>query len=67
MSPWPSTEKQRIVAQLLGQLEASKLQVATDLLSPRLTDGGVESSLLAVCIGNRSAVLLEINRIKVCE
>ena len=67
ISPWPSIEKQKIVSHLLGQLELSKVQVATDSLSPRLKDDGVESSLLALCIGNRSAVLFEMNRIEVCN
>ena len=41
ISPWPSIEKQKIVSHLLRQLELSKLQAATDLLSPQLKDDSI--------------------------
>ena len=70
-SPWPHREKQRLLRDLLHCLEPAKRGVAAKLFhsEQKGDDSGREdsqASLLAVCIGNRSAALCEMNRHEVC-
>ncbi|CAI8043944.1 hypothetical protein GBAR_LOCUS24400 [Geodia barretti] len=65
-SPWPGGERQRILSHLLRCVEPPKRHVATSLYSTKQNTDEAHYSLLAVCIGNRSAVLYEMNKPKVC-
>lgn len=70
-SPWPRAERQRILSHLLDCLEPPKKHIAARLFPPDQKaddDHELEASvsLLSLCIGNRSAVLYEMNRPKVC-
>lgn len=66
ISPWSSWEKQRILTELLSDLDPPKHHAATTLFSyEKEDDPMMDTSLLATCIGNRSAVLYEMNRTQV--
>lgn len=66
ISPWSSREKQRILTELLSHLDPPKHHAATTLFSyEKEDDPMMDTSLLATCIGNRSAVLYEMNRTQV--
>ena len=65
-SPWPGGQRQRILSHLLSCVEPQKRHFATSLYSTEQNTDESQSSLLAMCIGNRSAVLYEMNKPKVC-
>ena len=64
-SVWPSDDKLKILTQLLSHLEPYKCHAAAELFASEHKDDDLETPLLAVCIGNRSAVLYEMNRAEV--